>query len=63
MKSSELLKLFTKAGWYADRQSGRHKIMKHPDRAESISLPFHGTKEVGTGLAKKLLKQAGITAR
>jgi len=34
--------------------------MKHPDHEDSISLPFHGSKEVGTGLAKKLMKQAGI---
>ena len=61
MKSSELLKEFKKAGWYEDRLSGSHKIMRHPDRSDSISLPFHGSKEVGTGLAKKLLKQAGIT--
>jgi predicted RNA binding protein YcfA (HicA-like mRNA interferase family) len=60
MKSSELLKEFKKAGWYEVRQSGSHKIMKHPDHEDSISLPFHGSKEVGTGLAKKLMKQAGI---
>jgi predicted RNA binding protein YcfA (HicA-like mRNA interferase family) len=60
MKSSELLKLFKKAGWVEVRQTGSHKIMKHPDHKEPISLPFHGAKEVGTGLAEKLKKQAGL---
>jgi len=60
MKSSALLRQFKKAGWYEDRQSGSHIIMKHPARKESISLPFHGSKEVGKGLAEKLMKQAGI---
>lgn len=61
MKSSELFRLFTKAGWKVVRQDGTsHRIMRHPDHEELISLPFHGAKEVSTGLANKLLKQAGL---
>ena len=52
MKSSELLKLFKKAGWIEVRQTGSHKIMAHPDRKDNISVPFHGTKEIGKGLAE-----------
>jgi predicted RNA binding protein YcfA (HicA-like mRNA interferase family) len=62
MKSSELYKKFTKAGWIELRQTGSHKIMKHPNINNPLvlSVPYHGTKEVPTGIANKLLKQAGL---
>jgi predicted RNA binding protein YcfA (HicA-like mRNA interferase family) len=61
MKCSELLRLFKKAGWVEDRQSGSHVIMKHPERGEEILIvPNHGTREIGKGLAEKLKKQAGL---
>lgn len=60
MKSSELIRKFEKAGWIELRQSGSHKILQHPETKLAISVPYHGTKEVPTGLAKKLLKQAGL---
>lgn len=60
MKSSELIRKFERGGWNEVRQSGSHKIFKHPDNELTISVPMHGSKEVPTGLAKKLLKQAGL---
>lgn len=60
MKSTELFRKFEKAGWIEIRQSGSHKIMKHPSNKNIISLPWHGSKEVPTGTANKLLKQAGL---
>ena len=60
MKSSELIRMFQKSGWIELRQSGSHKIFKHPESEFTISVPSHGSKEVPTGLAKKLIKQAGL---
>ncbi len=60
MKSSELIRMFQKAGWIELRQSGSHKIFKHPENEFTISVPSHGSKEVPTGLAKKIIKQAGL---
>lgn len=60
MKSSELIRKFEKGGWIEIRQSGSHKIFQHPETKLIISVPSHGSKEVPTGLAKKLLKQAGL---
>jgi len=60
MKCAELLRLIKKAGWYEDRQSGSHIILKHPEKTYTIVFPNHGSKEVGKGLAEKLMKQAGI---
>jgi len=52
--------MFQKAGWIELRQSGSHKIFKHPENEFTISVPSHGSKEVPTGLAKKIIKQAGL---
>lgn len=60
MKSSELFKKFQKAGWIELRQTGSHKIMKHPSKNQIISVPWLSSKEVPTGTANKLLKQAGL---
>lgn len=60
MKSSELVRKFKKAGWIEIRQTGSHKIFKHPQNSLTISVPSHGSKEVPTGTALKLLKQAGL---
>ena len=59
MTSKELIKKLEKAGWHEVRQSGSHKIFKHAESPETISVPFHN-KDLGTGLVNKILKQAGL---
>jgi predicted RNA binding protein YcfA (HicA-like mRNA interferase family) len=60
MKSSELLRILKQDGWIEKRQKGSHIVMTHPSKAGILVVPSHGSAEVGTGLASKLLKQAGI---
>jgi predicted RNA binding protein YcfA (HicA-like mRNA interferase family) len=60
MKSSELLRLLQKDGWYAVSQKGSHIKMKHPFKRGILIVPNHGSSEVGKGLEIKLKKDAGI---
>lgn len=60
MKSKQLIKILTEDGWYVVRQKGSHMVMKHDTKEGMLIVPNHGSAEVGTGLEKKLLKQAGI---
>lgn len=60
MKSSELVRLLKKDGWYTVRQAGSHMIMEHPTKRGQIVCPNHGSNEVGKGLEKKIKKDAGI---
>lgn len=60
MKYSELLRLLRKDKWYDVSQEGSHIKMRHPKKDGIIIVPNHGAKEVGGGLANKILKQAGI---
>jgi predicted RNA binding protein YcfA (HicA-like mRNA interferase family) len=63
MKSSELMRLLKKDGWYEIRQSGSHVIMKHPSKDGTIPVPFHASKEVKKGLLNAILKQAKIETK
>ena len=60
MKYSELIRLLKRNGWYEARQSGSHIIMQHPMTNEQLTVPNHGSKEIGKGLQQKIMKQAGL---
>jgi len=60
MKCSELYKILTKDGWYPVSQKGSHVKMKHERKSGVLIFPNHGSQEVGKGLVKKILKDAGL---
>lgn len=60
MKSSELLRLLKKDGWYEVRQAGSHVMMEHPAKEGKLVVPMHGSAEVKKGLLAAILKQAKI---
>jgi len=60
VKSSELVRILQKDGWFVVRQTGSHMIMEHPIKKGKIVCPFHSSQEVGKGLATKILKDAGL---
>ena len=60
MKSNEALKRLLQAGWERESQKGSHIKLVHKNYKHKIIFPFHGSKEIGTGLWNKIKKQAGI---
>lgn len=60
MNCSELYRLLIKDGWYSISQKGSHVKMKHDTKPGLIIFPDHGSQEVGKGLEKKILKDAGL---
>ncbi|MET6999837.1 type II toxin-antitoxin system HicA family toxin [Chitinophaga defluvii] len=62
MKCSELFRKLKREGWYILRQGkGSHVILVHAAKPGiEIVFPDHGSAELGTGLEKKILKQAGL---
>lgn len=60
MKCSELYRLLIKDGWYPTAQKGSHIKMRHNKKSGIIVFPNHGSRELGKGLEKKILKDAGI---
>lgn len=60
MKCSELYRLLTRDGWFKVSQSGSHVKMKHEKKPGILIVPMHGSQEVGKGLEKKIIKDAGL---
>jgi mRNA interferase HicA len=60
MKCSELLRILTKNRWIVISSGESHLKMKHQIKQGLIILPDHGSREIGKGLEKKILKVAGI---
>jgi len=60
MKSSELLRILKRHGWYVVRQKGSHLIMRKEGRSEQLTVPSHGSNEVGKGLQHSIMKRAKI---
>jgi len=60
MKCDELLKKLKKAGWRQIRQKGSHKILRNEKSKETIVFPYHRGKEIPTGTANRIMKQAGL---
>jgi len=58
---AEAVKKFKRAGWTVDRQVGSHVMLVKLGYPYTLSVPQH--KELGIGILKKLVKQAGLTAQ
>ena len=60
MKVRELLQLLAADGWVAVRQSGSHRVYRHPTKPGPLVVPIHGDKDVATGTLNSILKKAGL---
>jgi predicted RNA binding protein YcfA (HicA-like mRNA interferase family) len=58
---AELIRKLRAAGYVQLRTGkGSHQQMIHPTTGKVITVAVHTKKEVGTGLAKRILKDAGL---
>ena len=55
----EVLARFIRAGFVEVRQSGSHKVLRHPDGRQTYVAMHPGT--LPTGTFRKILKQAGLS--
>lgn len=55
-----MLRLLKKDGWYNVSQKGSHIKLRHEMKDGVIIFPNHGSQELGKGLERKLMKDAGI---
>lgn len=59
MNSRELIKQLEGDGWTLRSVKGSHHVFVHPVKPGHISVP-HPKKDMGIGIVRKLLKQAGL---
>ena len=55
----EVLSALLRAGFVETRQSGSHKVVRHPDGRQTYVAMHPGT--IPTGTFRKILKQAGLS--
>jgi predicted RNA binding protein YcfA (HicA-like mRNA interferase family) len=59
MRSGELVRELTRAGWRLVRVRGSHHVFQHAERAGSVVVP-HPKKDLGIGLVRAIRRQAGL---
>ena len=61
MTWGELIRRLKGAGFVEQRRGkGSHRQFVHPESGRVITVAIHTKKEVGTGLARRILKEAGL---
>lgn len=60
MKTSELTKMMKKGGCYFLGHRGEHDLWYSPITEKEIIVPRHPSKEIPTGTANKIKKDAGL---
>jgi len=58
MKSSEFHRIVKRNGWRFLKATGSHYIYEKNGR--TYPVPFHGAKEIGEGLKKRIIKEMGL---
>lgn len=56
----DAIKVFKKFGFFVDRITGSHHIMKREGHTYALSVPIHGNKPVAKGTLRALIDAAGI---
>ena len=59
VKSADVIREITAAGWVLDRVRGSHHVFKHPVRPGHVVVP-HPKMDLGVGLVAAIRKQAGL---
>jgi predicted RNA binding protein YcfA (HicA-like mRNA interferase family) len=57
--AKDVLRRLERAGFEVRRQSGSHKVLRHPDGRQTY-VPMH-TGDVPSGTFRSILRQAGLT--
>lgn len=60
MKVAEITKILKKAGCYLTDHGGRHDEWYSPITKKHFNVPRHPSKELPTGTANQILKDAGL---
>jgi predicted RNA binding protein YcfA (HicA-like mRNA interferase family) len=58
-KAKEVLRRLESAGFAVRRQSGSHKVLRHPDGRQTY-VPMH-PGDIPSGTFRSILRQAGLT--
>ena len=60
ISGKKLCRLLEEAGWSLQRVRGSHHIFNKSGERKIITVPVHGNKKVGPGLATRIAKDANL---
>ncbi|MCK9307745.1 MAG: type II toxin-antitoxin system HicA family toxin [Methanoculleus sp.] len=60
VKAEIVIKVLEESGFSFARQKGSHIILQHSD-GRSIVIPDHQGEELGRGILRAIIRQAGLT--
>ena len=60
INAKALIKVSEKKGFIFSRQSGSHAIYSNSNGVK-VTVPIHGKKNLGKGLLKQIMKDAGLS--
>jgi predicted RNA binding protein YcfA (HicA-like mRNA interferase family) len=60
MNVKEILKILENDGWYIDRITGSHRILKHPHKSGIVVLAGKPSKDLAEGTKKSIFSQAQL---
>ena len=56
-KVKDLERMAKELGFVLKSQNGSHKKYENPDTHQCVTIPYHGSKDIGQGLSKLIQKQ------
>ncbi|RMB53785.1 putative RNA binding protein YcfA (HicA-like mRNA interferase family) [Sphingomonas sp. PP-CE-3A-406] len=62
MRSAEIIKRISKAGWVEVRQTGSHRHFRHATLPGTVTVP-HPKSEMAIGTLKSIERQSGVRLR
>ncbi len=56
----EMCRIVEDKGWVLQRVQGSHHIYSKPGERKIIAIPVHGNRDLKTGLANRIARDAGV---
>jgi predicted RNA binding protein YcfA (HicA-like mRNA interferase family) len=60
LRAAEIIGALQRAGFEVTRQRGSHVRLHHPD-GRVVTVPEHGSQDLGRGLLRKILRDAKLS--
>jgi predicted RNA binding protein YcfA (HicA-like mRNA interferase family) len=56
----ELVRALEKEGFVFSRSKGSHRIYRHPETGNRVTVPYHAGRTIPPGTLANILREAGI---
>ncbi len=61
LQARQIIRALRKDGWELERTRGSHHHFYHDTKPGMVTVPVHKSKDIGLGIMRSILRQAGLT--